>query len=212
MEAEESKLIEEEKALQKELKTIQEKHKDVKLVYEKVIENIKSICKLENKKPEEVINHSINMNNSSDGTVNEFETSQTGQKINGPSEEEMSKSFFEYLENTKIIIERLYNNVGKKEFENMLKERGDRVETIQNQPQGNREKIKASHSKKNVNESKSGANTASQTLHTNYEYDYSDEELKEDDKKIKEEYASMAHEFKKIVSLNFNSCIFLMTF
>lgn len=200
MEEDELRLIAEEKALQKELRSIQDKHKDVKLVYEKVVENIKLICKIEAKKPEEVINYSLNMNNSSEGTLNDIEeTTQT--KPSGPSEEELAKSFFEYLENAKAILERLYMNMGKKEFENMLKERGDRVETAHNQPQSNREKIKERHSKKQASESKSAAHTASQTLQTNYEYDYSDEELKEDDKKVKEEYAAMALEFKKLVRI-----------
>jgi len=111
----------------------------------------------------------------------------------------LAKYFFDYLENTKAILERLYIKVGKKEFENMLKERGDPVESAHNQPQSNREKIKERQSKKHASESKSAANTASQTLHTNYEYDYSDEELKEDDKRVKDEYAAMANEFKKLV-------------
>jgi len=201
MEEEEYILIAEEKELQNELYCIQEKHKDVKLVYEKVVENVKHICKLDNKKPEEVINHSLNMNNSYEGSLNDIED--TPQKVlkgtGGPSEEELAKSFFEYLENTKAILERLYVNVGKKEFENILKERGDRLETAHNQPQINRDKIKERQSKKQPSEFKSAANTASQTLHTNYEYDYSDEELKEDDKRVKEEYSSMAHDFKKLV-------------
>ncbi len=201
MEEEELKLIEEENKLQEELFSIQDKHKDVKLVYEKVVENIKLICKLDNnsKKPEEVINHSLNLNNSSEGTLNDIEEI-SPTKPNGPSEEDLAKSFFEFLENTKAFVERLYNNVGKKEFENMLRERGDRVESAHKQPQTNREKIKERHSKKQASEAKSAANTASQTLITNYEYDYSDEELKEDDKKVKDEYSAMALEFKKLVS------------
>lgn len=205
MEEEELKLIAEEKQLQKELHKIQYKHKDVTLVYEKVVENIKSICKMDStKKQEEIINHSINMNNSSEGTINELETLQTAPKISGPSEEDLAKNFFEYLENTKGIIERLYTNVGKKEFENMLRERGDNTQQTLTKPLSQREKNKERHTKKHASEGKSSANTASQTLITNYEYDYEDEELKEDDKRVKEEYAAMAHEFKKIVNIDFD--------
>ena len=200
MEEEELMLITEEQALEKELRRIQDKHKDVNLVYEKVVENIKLICKLENssKKSEEVINHSLNMNNSLEGTLPDIEeTIQT--KPNGPSEEDLAKSFFEYLENAKGIFERLCVNIGKKEFENMLRERGYHVETAPNQPQNNRDKNKERQAKKQASDSKSAVNAVSQTMHTNYEYAYSDEELKEDDKRVKDEYAAMASEFKKLV-------------
>lgn len=213
MEEEELKLITEEKQLQEELHSIQEKHKDVMLVYEKVVENIKHLSKSDSnsKKQEEIINHSINMNNSSEGTVNEFETSQTALKISGPSEEDLAKNFFDYLGNTKAIIQRLYMNVGKKEFEKMLRDRGNKSEETASKPLSQREKNKERQSKKHASEGKSSANTASQTLITNYEYDYSDEELKEDDKRVKEEYATMAHEFKKILII-INQLIFLLVF
>jgi len=213
MEEEELKLITEENQLQEELHSIQEKHKDVMLVYEKVVENIKHLSKADSKskKQEEIINNTINMNNSSDGTVNEFETSQLASKISGPSEEELAKNFFDYLGKTKAIIQRLYMNVGKKEFENMLRDRGNKSEETARKPLSQREKNKEYHSKKHASEGKSSANTASQTLITNYEYDYSDEELKEDDKRVKDEYATMAHQFKKIVII-INQLIFLFIF
>ncbi len=209
MEEEEFELIEEEKELQSELTLIQNKHKDVKLVYDKVIENLKLICKMDinNKKHDEVINHSINMN-TSEGTVNDLDTSLNQVKFNGPvgpTDEELGKTFFDHLESTKVILERLYVNVGKKEFENMLKNRGEN-EVVQNEQKNHREKIKGSNSKNKSIEVKLSANTASHTLHTNYEYDYSDEELKEDDKKIKEEYQIMLQEYRKLVkysSFNF---------
>lgn len=186
--------------MEAELCSIQDKHKDVKLVYEKVIENIKLICKLDNKKQEEMANHSVNLNNTSEGNVNEFEISQTNMKPSGPCEEDLARQYFDYLENTKAVIEKLYLTVGKKEFESMLKDRGERIDNIQNQMQGNREKNKNTHSKKNVNENKSPVSTVLNTLQTNYEYDYTDEDLKEDDKKIREEYNAMAQDFKKIVN------------
>ena len=198
MEEEELKLAEEEKELEDDLRANQDKHKNVRLVYEKVLENIKGICKLENKKIEEVQNNSINMNNSSMENSHELDVSQTVIKVVGPSEEDISKHFMEYLENTKTIIERLYLTVGKKEFENMLKERGEKVDTIPN-TNLNKEKLKQSVSKKNIHDTKSPSHTTNNTIQTNYEYNYSDDELKEDDKKIKDEYVSMALEFKKIV-------------
>lgn len=198
MEEEEFKLVQEEKELEKLLSECQDKHKLVRLVYEKVFENIKSLCRLENKRIEEVRNNSINMDNSSNENSHELDVSNTVIKVVGPSEEEVSKHFMEYLENTRAIIERLYLTVGKKEFENMLKDRGEKVDSIPNAVQ-NKEKLKQNLSKKNVNETKSHTITH-HTLHTNYEYNYSDEELKEDDKRIKDEYMAMAQEFKKIVN------------
>ena len=60
MEEEEKKLLFEEKELENELSEYQDKHKKVKLVYEKVFDSIKGICKLEKKRIEEVQNSSIN--------------------------------------------------------------------------------------------------------------------------------------------------------
>lgn len=198
MEKEELDLIKEEKSLEDELREYQDKHKLVKLVYEKVFDNIKGICKLDKKKIEEVHNNSSHMNNSSNEQSNELDVSQNVIKVVGPSEEEVSKHFIEYLENTRSIIERLYLTVGKKEFQNMLKERGDRLDQPSNN-NVNKEKLIKSTSKRNVHDTKSPSNVINTHTNTNYEYNYSDEELKEDDKKIKDEYLSMAQEFKKIV-------------
>ena len=173
MEEEEMKLQKEDKELEEELKEYQDKHKQVKLVYEKVFENIKGICKLDKKKIEEVQNSSIN--NSIDNS-NELDVSQNVIKVVGPSEEEVSKHFIEYLENTRIVIERLYLTVGRKEFQTMLKDRG--VDTGSSASK-NKEKLTKAN-KKNVNDSKSPSNTAEKAnIHTNQEYDYSDEELKD---------------------------------
>jgi len=196
MEEEELELLKKEKELENELIEYQDKHKQVKLVYEKVFENIKHICKLEKKKIEEVQNSSIN--NSSNEHSNEFDVSQNIIKVVGPSEEEVSKHFIEYLENTRGIIERLYLTVGKKEFQNMLKDRGTKTESSSNNIDL-KDKLVKSTSKKNIIDSKSPTHTNNNNIQTNYEYNYSDEELKEDDKKIKDEYNSMAHDFKKIV-------------
>ena len=83
----------------------------------------------------------------------------------------------------------------------MIKDRGERVDTISISP-SNKDKLKKSVSKKNVNDTKSPTTTIN-NLQTNYEYNYSDEELKEDDKRVKDEYLAMAHEFKKIVIIFF---------
>ena len=197
MEEEEKELLNDENELQEELNEYQDKHKQVKLVYEKVFENIKGICKLEGKKIEEVQNSSIN-NSASNDHSNELDVSHNVIKVVGPSEEEVSKSFIEYLESTRLVIEKLYLTVGKKEFQNLLKERGADMGTNGTDKKNDKTKV---GSKKGVNDSKSPHNTNNANIQTNnQEYDYDDEELKEDDKKMKDEYNSMAHEFKKIVS------------
>ncbi len=205
MEEEEKKLLEEEKILEDELREFQDKHKQVKLVYEKVFDSIKGICKLEKKKIEEVQNSSIN--NSSNEQSHELDMSHYVIKVVGPSEEEVSKHFIDYLVNTRGIIERLYLTVGKKEFQNMLKDRKNKAESNLNNLNAKEKLVKAS-SKKNIIDTKSLNNTNQNNIQTNYEYNYSDEELKEDDKKIKDEYNTMALDFKKIVNIYKNFYIF----
>lgn len=196
MEEEEMKLLEEEKILDDELNECKDKHKQVKLVYEKVVDSIKGICKLElnKKKIEEVQNSSIN--NSSNEHSRDLDVSQNVFKVVGPSEDEISKHFIDYLETTRGIIERLFLTIGKKEFQNMLKERKNKSENLN---PGNPKAVAKASSKKNVVEAKTNTTNQNNNIQTNYEYNYSDEELKEDDKRVKDEYNSMANEFKKIV-------------
>ena len=97
-------------------------------------------------------------------------------KVVGPSEEEVSKHFIEYLDNTRGIIERLYLTVGKKEFQNMLKIRGEKTNLSSNNILSLKEKSNKNNNKKNVNDSKLPITTNQNNIQTNYEYNYSDEE------------------------------------
>ena len=104
------------------------------------------------------------------------------------------------MDNSRNLIEKNFLNIEKKDFDNLLKERGDKTETIPIQPMSNREKIKVIQTKKIIQQdNKNIGSSVINTHQSNFEYDYSDEELKEDDRKIKEEYNQIAAEYKKTV-------------
>ena len=199
MEEEEIKLIEEEKILEDELKLIQDKHKDVKLVYEKIVENIKTISKSE-KKNEEIINTTNNIN--TENNILENEDSFYINKTQGPTEDQLFKVYSEYLDNTKYVVEKNFLSIDKEKFENNLREKEDRLENLPNQLGIPSEKVKGLNTKKILHDNKflpDPSRNRLNTNNTNFEYDYSDEELKEDDRKIKEEYNQIAAEYKKTV-------------
>lgn len=217
LEEDEEALLEEELLLSQELKNIQEKHKDVRLVYEKVTDNIKSMCKLE-KKTDETFNNSININNSGDLNINNstnFDLENSMNKFNNQSvyDDELVKSFAEHLEQTRKNIEDTFLSCGKEKFIEMMKERGDKVDnTVSALPKGKITKNRIGYKKNEKSINKKGlADTPQHSA--NYvsgynEYDYSDDEIKEDDKKVKEEYDQIVNNYKKKVTLfsfsNFN--------
>lgn len=211
--------MEEENSLLAELKVIQEKHKDVRLIYEKVTENIKNICKIENKKQDDTTNNSININNSAE--INNINYDTENSLMNnyyrniGTGDDELVRSFKEYLDYTRKNVEMTFSNVGREEFIRMMKERGDKQETINaSLPKNKREKAKIAPNKKNATDKHSNikeSNTTNQATNNNLyvngynEYEYFDEDNVEDDKKIKEEYDAIINNYrKKVLNKNFN--------
>jgi len=209
LDEDEEALLEEEQQLSLELKTIQEKHKDVRLVYEKVTYNIKTMCKLD-RKNDESFNNSININNSSELNINnssnlDLENSMRKYNIQSAYDDELVKNFAEHLEQTRKNIENSFLSCGKEHFIKMMKERGEKVDnTTSPLPKGKSTKNRSGFKKSEKSISKKGAaDTLQQSA--NYfsgynEYDYSDEEIKEDDKKVKEEYDQIVNNYKKRVN------------
>jgi len=210
LEEDEEALLEEESLLSQELKLIQEKHKDVRLVYEKVTENIKSMCKLDLKNENISHNNSININNSTDifniNNSSNYDLENSINKYNNQSayDDELVRNFSDYLEQTRKNIESSFLSCGKEQFIKMMNERGEKVDNTVALPKGKNTKNRIMNKKneKNVGKKNSMGETLQQS--TNYvtgynEYDYSDEEIKEDDKKVKEEYDQIVNNYKKRV-------------
>lgn len=183
----------------------------MRLVYEKVTENIKSMCRLDQKNESASNNNSINIHNSSDlyhnNNTSNYDLENSMNKYNNQSayDDELVRNFAEHLEQTLKNIESSFLSCGKDQFIKMMKERGENVDNTESAlPKSksikNRNGIKKNE--KNINKK----NAAEATLQsTNYvtgfnEYDYSDEEIKEDDKKVKEEYDQIVNNYKKKVT------------
>jgi len=191
---------------------IQDKHKDVRLIYEKVTENIKNICKVE-RRNEDLTNNSFQVNKSAEIYNNsnnyELETSMNRYGSQMSNDDELVRNYKEHLEYTRKNIEDTFLKCSKEQFIKMMKERGEKTETnVSNLPKGKTIKAKNSINKKNEknNGNKDSMPSTQQTSHyvTGYnEYDYSDDEIKEDDKIVKEEYDMIVSNYKKKVIIYF---------
>jgi hypothetical protein len=114
LEEEEKMLIQEEQEKMDELRQWQEKHTEVKLVHEKVIDNIKNILKLE-KKGDDTLNHSMS------GGVNDskvLDNSTTG------TEEDALRMYNELLEALKKRVDGLILNQTHDQFKEIMREKG----------------------------------------------------------------------------------------
>lgn len=200
MQEDEENLIAEENSLLFELKQIQEKHKNIKLVYQKVNDNIKGICKLEKyyKKIEENSFSGVLLNHSRD-SINDLDNSKNIKR--NYNDEDLTKAFQEYLIITKKSLENAFLKTEKKDYLQMIKEKGDIMKEIKSPSRINKEKVKDNRLKK-VEKNRSKESN-SMKVNSYNEYDYSDDELKEDDKNLKEEYEAIAAHFRKVVRINY---------
>lgn len=194
--------MKDEQALLDEIKTILDKQQHVKLIYEKVIDNIKVMCKLE-KKPEESMNQSyVTANNTSLINVNESRTYEPS----GLNEEEIFKSYLEFLETSKKSMDSLFLSQSREDFLNMMKEKGvDTNNTSGNNPTSSSIRNKTKKlSKRSTVISMNMDKSLEKNLMTNAnnEYDYSDSELKKEDKNIKDDNDDLIREYKAIVILS----------
>jgi len=115
-EDDETKLFNQEKELIDELKCMQEKHQYVRMIYEKVIDNIKSLCKIE--LHENLTNQSQNHENFHASIVKNDASLLT------PSEDDIYHSYTDFLEKTKKKIDDLFLIHTKEEFIEMMRMKG----------------------------------------------------------------------------------------
>jgi hypothetical protein len=189
LEEEEARLLREEYELNEELKQYQDKHQHVKLVYEKVIENIKSLCHIPTGGKYENSNlNDITLNNN----TNESKVFENNLSINTSAnylqpipEEDLLKTYNEFLNNTKNNIDNLFLSHSKEEFLNIMLEKGYDINNPNSVTRGKN---------KNATLKKSLANNNNMDIPTshrnikqqNEEYDYFDEDNKEDEENKKE--------------------------
>lgn len=193
-EEDETKLIQEEQLLMEELKQMQEKHKNVKLVYEKVIGNIKSLCKIDQTK-----DITINLTQSQILNLNDSKLdTNTNQTVHQTllTEDDIYKSYCEFLHSSKNTIDMLFLNHTKEEFLSIMKEKG--LELNQNQRKVKSKKILTGN-RTNSPDKLSVKEFINKPFNANEEYEYSDEELKKEDILIKEEKDEIVKHFKAIV-------------
>jgi hypothetical protein len=197
LEDEDNQLLNEEKELMNELKLIQDKHKNVILVYEKVVDNIKQLCKMENKKEESYSNPNI-LNNSN---MNESRNVENAVAL----EDDLLKNYTEFVDVTKKRMEPLYLNHTKQDLLDMMREKG--IEPIQaNKSLDNR------ISKKMSSKGLERKIVIKETIITNTnpnnginnnsvyeEYDYSDEDVRKVDDIIKKDQDEIIKEYMIIV-------------
>jgi hypothetical protein len=178
-----------------ELKQTQEKHKNVKLVYEKVLDNIKSLCKFESKKE-------------SDTIIPHDDSSAIHNNSTLITEDELCLNYSEFLENTKKRIDELFLIHSKDEFMDMMRERG--IQPIYNDRNFDKKQINKKSSTNLDNKVTKGdliVNTHNNTLqnskeaidYVNEEYDYYDEDVKKEDDAIRKIGDEIIKEFMAIV-------------
>jgi hypothetical protein len=177
IEEDETKLLKEEKSLTEELKLMQDKHRNVKMVYEKVVENIKNLCKLDRKEETFMFNES------------KIDTSQ----MVSP-DEDLVKNFHEYIESTKKTFDSLILNNSRENFVKLMAEKG--IEPVQI------ERVKTkniSNKSKPIPTDKNLSKDLTNKKNLIEEYDYSDDELKREDEEIKHDKEQLMKQFKEQV-------------
>ena len=215
IEEQDVKLMTEEKQLIEELKQLQDKHRNVRLVYEKVMDNLKIICRYDSKK-EDTINitqsHIVNLNESK---VIDSSNFQNQSSFHIPpaqlQEEDVLKSYSDFLDTTKKTIDTLFLNHSREEF--LLMMRGKGIGPTLDPNNRARPTIPTSKRKQssahNVNLSKMSEKQLSKDLTPkptssgNDEYGYSDEELRKEDDEIKQEKDEIMKQFKAVVNKDF---------
>ena len=181
IEEDQTELLKEEKSMIEELKLLQDKHRNVKMVYEKVIENIKNLCKMDKKEETIIFNES------------KIDTTQ----IASP-DEDLVKNFYDYLENTKKTFDSLIANNSKENFVKLMAEKG--IEPVQTE----RVKTKTVSNKgKQIPTEKNLSKDLTSKKNLLEEYDYSDDELKREDDEIKIDKDQLMKQFKEQVRLNY---------
>ncbi len=188
----EALLRKEEEELIEELKLTQQKHKDVILSYENVVENIKSLCKLENKREENNVN---NVSTSNYLNLNESKFDQSNLH-NQVSEEELYRYYAEFLENTKRAFDDNFLNKTEEEFIARMREKGYTA----HQPNKSGERSSKTKNSSNMDkEYSSKAKDSTPNYKEDGDFNYRDDDLKKEDEVFKMERDQMIKEFKEAV-------------
>lgn len=179
-----------------ELKVIQEKHKNVSISYDNVIENMKSICKLDTKRDETLINnHSIsnylNLNESKIDPVSNHSFIQ-----NTITEEDVYKAYSEFLEATKKAFDENFLHKSEDDFIQLMRQKGySSVQPTNSGERSNKRKNSSALDKDKFSKGKSAKTK------NNYDDEYSikDNDLIREDEVFKIERDHMIKEFKEAV-------------
>ncbi len=197
----EAQLLQEEEELIEELKLTQEKHKNVTLSYENIMENIKSLCKLDTKQDLSNINN--NVSNSAYLNLNESKVDPAFEQSlisNQYSEEDLYKYYADFLLNIQKAFEENFLNKTEEEFIEMMKEKGY---TMQQLTRTSKNGERPSIIRRPTGVDKDGLQRAKETVihrdSEDSEYGYRDEDLKKEDDAFKLERDLMIKEFKEAV-------------
>ena len=193
IEENEIQLLKEEQSLLEELKALQDKHRHVKMVFENVSDNIKSLCKIEKEKKDDTVNMTQSLN------LNESKIDSSNIQLN--PDEELSRFYLEFLELTRKTVDSLIVGNSKEDFINIMSEKG--IEPVQNE----KTKVKVTNAPKNkasaVNEKVLTKDLAKQK-YFDEEYDYSDPDIEKEDQEIKKENDDLILKFKQqVIFTNF---------
>jgi hypothetical protein len=173
MEEDDRILIEEEKLLTQELKILQEKHKNVKLIYENIIDNIKNINKVEKKDEKK---DETNLNNSTIENKSQMDLSNI-------VEDDIIKQYNEILSNMKNKVENLFMIQTHEQFKEIMRSKGYEPATSKSK---SRTMLKNEDTRLFVDLKKEKS-----------EYERNDELLKDEDNKIYKARTGLIEEYKR---------------
>jgi hypothetical protein len=173
MEEDDFELVKQEQELFHQLKAIQQKHSEIKLVYENTIDNIKVLCK--NEKREET-NISLSMDNKSHDTTLLI------------PDEDIIRMYHEFLDNLRKRVENIVETNNHEKFKEIMKEKGH--EPIVTKLRNNARSNKSEHEEKlllNLRNQKS-------------EYEKNDDMLNNEDMKINNARHKLIEEYRRKVN------------
>ena len=202
-------LVNEETLLMEELKNLQDKHKNVRLVYEKVLDNINKICRVDSKKDEthnlSISSHLLNTNEMDSSNIINNQPGQIG-------EDDLVKLYSEFLENTKSSIDTLFLKHTKEEFMKLMRSKGHDLPVIHSKSKKsqNNQSNKRQVSNIVVLDKNLAKDLVSKPIisQANEEYAYSDEELKKEDDEIRTEKDEIMKQYKAIVNMSTYNILF----
>jgi hypothetical protein len=172
MEEDDRQLIEEEKDLTHNLKTLQEKHKDIKLIYENIIDNIRSLGKNDMREEATLNNSTIDNKSHVD--------------LSNIVEDDIIRQYNDILANMKNKVETLFMTQTHDEFKEIMRIKGYEPNTNRIKNKG-RSAINEDRDDRLYNELKKEKS----------EYERNDDLLKDEDAKIYKARSNLIEEYKR---------------